>query len=152
MFKKTFFIILTLIFFTSCEYKPIYSSLNKSDYKIIVTELSGDKKLNKFLVENLIRNSQKNSDEIINIKIDTTYTKTILSKDAAGNVTDYKINALTTFLVKRNQNLEEITIGENFNFQKISDKYEEKNYEQNIKRNLATLISQKLILRLSISQ
>ena len=152
MFKKTFFIILTLIFFTSCEYKPIYSSLNKSDYKIIVTELSGDKKLNKFLVENLIRNSQKNSDEIINIKIDTTYTKTILSKDAAGNVTDYKINALTTFLVKRNQNLEEITIGENFNFQKISDKYEEKNYEQNIKRNLATLISQKLILRLSISK
>ena len=152
MFKKTFFIILTLIFFTSCEYKPIYSSLNKSNYKIIVTELSGDKKLNKFLVENLIRNSQKNSDEIINIKINTTYTKTILSKDAAGNVTDYKINALTTFIVKRNQNLEEITIGENFNFQKISDKYEEKNYEQNIKRNLATLIAQKLILRLSISQ
>jgi len=152
MIKKKFLFILTLIFFTSCEYKPIYSSLNKSDYKIIVTELSGDKKLNKFLVENLIRNSQKNSDEIINIKIDTTYTKTILSKDAAGNVTDYKINALTTFLVKRNQNLEEITIGENFNFQKISDKYEEKNYEQNIKRNLATLISQKLILRLSISQ
>ena len=152
MFIKNFLIILILIFFTSCEYKPIYSSLNKSDYKIIVTELSGDKKLNKFLVENLIRNSQKNSDEIINIKIDTTYTKTILSKDAAGNVTDYKINALTTFLVKRNQNLEEITIGENFNFQKISDKYEEKNYEQNIKRNLATLISQKLILRLSISQ
>ena len=152
MIKKKFLFILTLIFFTSCEYKPIYSSLNKSDYKIIVTELSGDKKLNKFLVENLIRNSQKNSDEIINIKIDTTYTKTILSKDAAGNVTDYKINALTTFLVKRNQNLEEITIGENFNFQKISDKYEEKNYEQNIKRNLATLIAQKLILRLSISQ
>ena len=152
MIKKKFLFILTLIFFTSCEYKPIYSSLNKSNYEIIVTELSGDKKLNKFLVENLIRNSQKNSDEIINIKIDTTYTKTILSKDAAGNVTDYKINALTTFLVKRNQNLEEITIGENFNFQKISDKYEEKNYEQNIKRNLATLISQKLILRLSISQ
>jgi len=152
MIKKKFLFILTLIFFTSCEYKPIYSSLNKSDYKIIVTELSGDKKLNKFLVENLIRNSQKNSDEIINIKIDTTYTKTILSKDAAGNVTDYKINALTTFLVKRNQNLEEITIGENFKFQNMSDKYEEKNYEQNIKRNLATLISQKLILRLSISQ
>ena len=152
MFKKKILIILTLIFFTSCEYKPIYSNLNKSNYKIIVTELSGDKKLNKFLVENLIRNSQKNSDKIINIKIDTKYTKAILSKDAAGNVTDYKVNALTTFLVERNQNLEKITLGESFNFQKISDKYEEKNYEQNVKRNLATLISQKLILRLSISQ
>ena len=53
---------------------------------------------------------------------------------------------------ERNQNLEKIALGESFNFQKISDKYEEKNYEQNVKRNLATLISQKLILRLSISQ
>jgi len=152
MIKKKFLFILTLIFFTSCEYKPIYSSLNKSDYKIIVTELSGDKKLNKFLVENLIRNSQKNSDEIINIKIDTTYTKTILAKNTAGNVTNYQVSTLTTFLIEQNQNLEEIIISENFSFQKISDKYEEKNYEQNIKRNLATLISQKLILRLSISQ
>ena len=70
-----------------------------------MTELSGDKKLNKFLVENLKRNSQKNSNEIINIKINTTYTKTILAKDTAGNVTDYQANALTTFLIERNQNL-----------------------------------------------
>ena len=62
-----------------------------------MTELSGDKKLNKFLVENLKRNSQKNSNEIINIKINTTYTKTILAKDTAGNITDYQANALTTF-------------------------------------------------------
>ena len=152
MFKKKFLIILSLIFFTGCEYKPIYSSLNKSNYKIIVTELSGDKKLNKFLVENLKRNSQKNSNEIINIKIETTYTKTILAKNTAGNVTHYQVSTLTTFSIEQTQNLEEIIISENFSFQKISDKYEEKNYEQNIKKNLATLISQKLILRLSISQ
>ena len=152
MFKKNFLIILILIFFTSCEYKPIYSSYNKSNYKIIVTELSGDKKLNMFLVENLKRNSKKNSNEIINIKINTTYTKTILAKDTSGNTTDYQANALTTFIIERNQTSEQIDINENFKFQKMSDKYEEKNYEQNIKRNLATLISQKLILRLSISK
>ena len=152
MFKKNFLIILILIFFTSCEYKPIYSSLNKSTYKIIVTELSGDKKLNKFLVENLKRNSQKNSSEVINIKMNSTYTKIILAKNTAGNITDYQANAVTTFLIERNQTSEQIIISENFKFQKMSDKYEEKNYEQNIKRNLATQISQKLILRLSISQ
>ena len=151
MLKKKILIILTLIFFTSCEYKPIYSSSNKSNYKIIVTELSGDKKLNKFLIENLKRNSQKNSNKIINIKINTTYTKTVLAKDTTGKITDYQANAFTTFSIERNQILEKINISENFKFQKISDKYEEKNYEQNIKKNLATLISQKLILRLSIS-
>ena len=152
MFKKTFFIILTLIFFSSCEYKPIYSNSNKSDYKIIVTEITGDKKLNKFLVENIIRNSQKDSIEIIKIKINTSYKKIILAKDSAGNVTDYQANATSTFIIDRNQNAENFNIKEKFNYQKMSDKYEERSYEQNIKKNLATSIAQKLILRLSIPQ
>ena len=152
MFKKIFFIILTLIFFTSCEYKPIYSSSNKSDYKITITEQSGDKKLNKFLVEYLSRNSQKNSNKIVNININTTYSKIIIAKDSAGNVTNYQANALITFLVERNQTSEKFDINEKFNFQKMSDKYEERSYEQNIKKNLANSISQKLILRLSIPQ
>ena len=33
----------------------------------------------------------------------------------------------------------------------MADKYEEKNYEQNIKKNLANAITQKLILRLAIN-
>ena len=149
---KKIFIIFSLILLTSCEYKPIYSSANKSNYKIIVTELTGDKKLNKFIVENLIRNSQKNSNQIVNIKINSTYTKTILAKDSSGNATDYQANAITNFSIDRNQVPEKFDIGEKFNFQKMSDKYEEKSYEQNIKKNLATSIAQKLILRLSIPQ
>jgi hypothetical protein len=152
MLKKKILIILSLIFFTSCEYKPIYSNSNKSDYKIIVTEITGDKKLNKFLVENIIRNSQKDSIEIIKIKINTSYKKIILAKDSAGNVTDYQANATSTFIIDRNQNAENFNIKEKFNYQKMSDKYEERSYEQNIKKNLATSIAQKLILRLSIPQ
>ena len=122
MFKKNFFIILTLIFFTSCEYKPIYSSSNKSDYKIIITEQSGDKKLNKFLVENLLRNSETDSNKIVSIKINTTYSKIILAKDTAGNVSNYQAKALITFFVERNQTLEKFDINEKFNFQKMTDK------------------------------
>ena len=152
MLKKKIIIILILIFFTGCEYKPIYSSSNKLNYKIIITELTGDKKLNKFLVDNLVRNSQKNSDKIINIKINTQYTKNILAKDTTGNVTDYQSNAITTFLINQNETSKTFIVNEKFNFQKMSDKYEEKSYEQNIKRNLAKSIAQKLILRLSIIQ
>tara|TARA_Y100000768_G_scaffold79517_1_gene56384 strand:+ start:937 stop:1395 length:459 start_codon:yes stop_codon:yes gene_type:complete len=152
MLKKKIIIILILIFFTGCEYKPIYSSSNKLNYKIIITELTGDKKLNKFLVDNLVRNSQKSSNEIINIKINTHYTKNILAKDTTGNVTDYQSNAITTFLINRNETSKTFIVNEKFNFQKMSDKYEEKSYEQNIKRNLAKSIAQKLILRLSIIQ
>ena len=149
---KKILIIFSLILLTSCEYKPIYSSANKSNYKIIVTELTGDKKLNKFIVENLTRNSEKDSNQIVNIKINTTYTKSILAKDSSGNATDYQANALTTFLIDQNLVTKQFDINEKFNFQKMSDKYEERNYEENIKKNLAQSISQKLILRLSIPQ
>ena len=149
---KKILIIFSLILLTSCEYKPIYSSANKSNYKIIVTELTGDKKLNKFIVENLTRNSEKDSNQIVNIKINTKYTKSILAKDSSGNATDYQVNALTTFLIDQNLVTKQFDINEKFNFQKMSDKYEEKSYEENIKKNLAKSISQKLILRLSIPQ
>ena len=152
MLKKIFLVLSTLILITGCEYKPIYSDLNKTDYKIIITKVTGDKKLNKFLISNLERNSQKNSDKIVNIEINTKYTKIILAKDSAGNITDYQSNAITTFLINQNQTSKKFTINEKFNFQKMSDKYEEKSYEENIKLNLAIAISQKLILRLSISQ
>ena len=152
MFKKKILLIIILVFITSCEYKPIYSTSNKTDYKIVITEISGDKKLNKFLVDNIERNSQEDSEKILTLKIDTNYTKVILAKDSAGDVTDYQTNAITTFLINRNQTSKTFTISEKFNFQKMSDKYEEKSYEENIKRNLATAISQKLILRLSIDQ
>ena len=152
MFKKIFLVLSALILITGCEYKPIYSDSNKTDYKIIITKITGDKKLNKFLISNLERNSQKNSDKIVNIEINTKYTRVILAKDSAGNVTDYQSNAITTFLINRNQTSKNFTINEKFNFQKMSDKYEEKSYEENIKENLATAISQKLILRLSIAQ
>ena len=144
MLKKKILIIFSLILLTSCEYKPIYSSSNKSNYKIIVTELTGDKKLNKFIVENLARNSQKNSNKVVNIKINTTYTKTILAKDSSGNATDYQANAFTIFIIDQNLITKQFDINEKFNFQKMSDKYEERNYEENIKKKSSSIYITKI--------
>ena len=150
MFKKILTLVFILNFLSSCEYKPIYSSSNKANYQIIITDLSGDKKLNKYIVENLERNSQKNSVKIINIKINSKYSREILAKNTLGSTTDYQARAITEFEINKNEITEKLIIDEKFNYQKILDSYEEKSYEQTIKSNLATSISQKLILRLSI--
>ena len=150
MFKKILTLIFILNFLSSCEYKPIYSSSNKADYRIIITDLSGDKKLNKYIVENLERNSQKNSVKIINIKINSKYSREVLAKNTLGSTTDYQARAITEFEINKNEITEKLIIDEKFNYQKILDSYEEKSYEQTIKSNLASSISQKLILRLSI--
>ena len=150
MFKKILALVFILNFLSSCEYKPIYSSSNKLNYQIIITDLSGDKRLNKYIVENLERNSKKNSTEIISIKVNSEYSREILAKNTLGSTTDYQARAITNFEINKNEIIEQLIFDEKFNYQKISDSYEEKSYERTIKRNLASSITQKLILRLSI--
>ena len=150
MLKKILTLIFILNFLSNCEYKPIYSNSNKSNYRIVVTDLSGDKKLNKYIVENLKRNSQKNSVEIISIKINSEYSRKILAKNTLGSTTDYQARAISIFEINKNKITEKMVVEEKFNYQRISDSYEEKSYEQTIKSNLASSISQKLILKLSI--
>ena len=152
MLRKILFTISTFILLSSCEYTPIYSNLDNLNYKIIINETTGDKDLNKFIINNLKRNNKDNSNQIINIKLNTKYTKTITAKDAAGSITNYQSIVIANFEITKEQQSETFSISEKFNYQKISDSYEEKNYEDNIKRNLAKSISQKLILRLAIAQ
>ena len=150
MLKKIFFIILSLNLLNNCDYKPIYSEQNKVNYKIIISSFSGDKDINNQIATILKKNSKEESDEIINIVIDSKYTKNVLAKNSAGSITDYQANVMTTFVIEKENNSKSFSINEKFNFKKMTDKYEEKNYERNVKKNFANSISQKLILRLAV--
>ena len=150
MLKKIFFIILSLNLLNNCDYKPVYSSQNKIDYKIVIANFSGDKDINNLIATNIKRNSKEESGKIVEIVFNTEYTKNVLAKNSAGSITDYQIDVVTAFKIKKEKNSENFLVKKNFNFQKMTDKYEEKNYERNIKKNLANSISQKLILRLAV--
>ena len=151
MLKKIFFIILLLNLLNHCDYKPVYSQQNKVDYKIVITSFTGDKEINNLISSILKRNSKINSNKILNISFDTKYMKNILARNTAGTITDYQANVITEFTIEKENNSENFSVNEKFNFQKMTDKYEEKNYEQTIKKNLANSISQKLILRLAVN-
>ena len=151
MLKKIFFTILLLNLLNHCEYKPVYSNQNKVNYKIIVTSFSGDKEINNLITSTIKRNNNESSNKTLNISFDTKYTKNILAKNAAGTITDYQANVITKFNIKREDGSENFSINEKFNFKKMTDKYEEKNYERTIKKNLADSISQKLMLRLTVN-
>ena len=145
MLKKIFLIIISFNLLTHCEYKPVYLNQNNVDYKIIITSFNGDKFINNLVAENLKKNSKDQSNEII----DTEYTKNVLAKNSIGTITDYQSNVIATFVLKKGENIERFVVNEKFNFQKMADKYEERNYERTIKKNIATSISQKLILKLA---
>ena len=151
MLKKISFIILLLNLLNHCDYKPVYSQQNKVDYKIVITSFTGDKEINNLISSILKRNSKINSNKILNISFDTKYMKNILARNTAGTITDYQANVITEFTIEKENNSENFSVNEKFNFPKMTDKYEEKNYEQTIKKNLANSISQKLILRLALN-
>jgi len=151
MLKKIFFIILFLNLLNHCDYKPVYSNQNKVDYKIVITSFTGDREINNLISKTLKRNSKENSNKIINISLDTKYSKNTLARNNAGTITDYQANVISKFTIEKENNSENFTVVEKFNFQKMTDKYEEKNYERTIKKNLANSISQKLMLRISVN-
>ena len=150
MLKKIFLIILFLNLLNHCDYEPVYSDQKKINYKIVITSFSGDKDINNLIATNLKKTSKKGSDKIINIVFDTKYTKNVLAKNSAGSITDYQSDVVTTFVIENENNSESFSVNDRFNFKKMNDKYEEKNYERTIKKNLANSISQKLILRLAV--
>ena len=151
MLKKIFFIILSLNLLTHCEYKPVYSKQNNAGFKIMISDFTGDKDINNFIASNINRSSKKESKEIIKINFNTNYTKKILAKNSAGTITDYQSDVITTFVIRNDENTEKFVVRDKFNFKKMADKHKEKNYELNIKRNLANSISQKLMLRLAVN-
>ena len=150
MLKKIFFIILSLNLLNHCDYKPVYSKQNNINHKIVVEGFNGDKDINNLIVNNLKRISKESSKSNININFNTVYTKKILAKNNKGTITDYQSNVETTFIITKKDSTENFVVEEKFNFQKMADKYEEKNYERDIKKNFASSISQKLVLRLAI--
>ena len=151
MLKKIFFIILSLNLLTHCEYNPVYSKQNNAGLKIMISGFTGDKDINNFIASNVNRSSKNESNDIVKINFNTNYTKKILAKNSAGTITDYQSDVVTTFVIRKDDNTENFVVKDKFNFKKMTDKYEEKNYELNIKRNLANSISQKLILRLAVN-
>ena len=152
MLKKIFFIILSLNLLNHCDYKPVYSKQNNINHKIVVEGFNGDKDINNLIVNSLKRISKRSSKSTINISFNTIYTKEILAKNDKGTITDYQSNVKTTFIITKKNSTENFVVEEKFNFQKMADKYEEKNYERDIKKNFASSISQKLILRLAITE
>jgi hypothetical protein len=83
------------------------------------------------------------------LKITSTSEKIILAKNDAGDSTSFKIEAIINVDVLNKDKLKNsFTIIESFNYDNNSNKFELKNYEKEIKKNLANTITEKLILKL----
>ena len=151
MFQKKIIIILLLLL-SSCGYEAIHSKKNSLNYSFSVSELSfiGERTINLKIKEKLNKYTQGKKDKDFILKISSTSEKIILSKNTAGDATSFKNSiSINVEVLMNNKFKSNFVILESFNYNNVSNKFNLKKYEEEIKGNLAEAAADKLIFKLS---
>ena len=145
-------ILLLLLLLSSCGYEAIYSKKNSVNYNFSVSELNfvGDRKVNLKIKEKLNNYVQAKKDKDFILRISSTSEKITLAKNTAGDATSFKNSvSINVEVLMNNKFKSNFIILESFNYNNISNKFNLKKYEEEIKNNLAETASDKLIFKLS---
>ena len=151
MFQKQI-ILLLLLLLSSCGYEAIYSKKNSANYDFTVSDLSfvGDRVVNLKIKEKLKNYAQDKKEKDFILKISSTSEKVIISKNTAGDATSFKNSvSINVEVLMNNKFKSNFIILESFNYNNISNKFDLKQLEKDIKNNLAEVASDKLIFKLS---
>ena len=145
---KNIIFIFFLFFLYSCGYTSIYIDNNTKDFQISIVEMKGDHSFNNFLKNELNLYSNLKSKKIYNTKIESDVSKIIISKNATGVATDYLLSVKTKFEIKLNNKTENFQFEESIKVKNNINSFEQTNYENNIKRNFASSIKEKLMIKM----
>ena len=149
MIKKNIIFLSLILFLNSCGFTPVYLKNNNVNFSIEQANFIGDRELNNFLKINLNKYKNEEVNNKIFIEVTSEYNKIILSKDSAGEVTNYQLEANVVFLIKSTNKV--IKISEKKIMENMSDKFEETKYESSVKQSFASSITNKLISELVIN-
>ena len=147
MFARNIFIIFVFLFFSNCGFEPIYS-VNNERLNIEIKSYEGDSITNLKILSKL-RTHKNNNSKLFIIKFITDYEKKDLTKDTSGKVQNYQLNFSTKFIVVSDGKEREFTFNEKFIMKNFEDDFEGRNYENDIRENIANLIYQKLMIQLA---
>ena len=147
MLKKIVLFIILVLPILGCDYSPIHS-IKTNDVEIKIISMSGDKEINNYLSKELEKKS-KDSSEKIEVIINTNFSKRVLAKDTKSFATDYELQVIGNFELKKDDKSKTIKITEKFRYKNLNDNYEQKNYEKMIKLNLSKMIISKLNFRIN---
>jgi len=142
---KKLFLLISIIFIYSCGYSPLYLA-GKNDLILNLKKIEGDFELNNYIKNEFKIASDDNSTNVFDINAETRFEKIILTKDATGEATDYRLDFTVRFIIISEN--KEVSYKESFKIKKNDQKFEQSNYEKEIKRNFSEIVKDKLVLYL----
>ena len=149
MIMKKYYLIIILLLFTQCDYKPIYSQ-NNQNFGIKIIEFN-ENRSNKILATRLKNYShKKNNIFLYELKLLTSENKLILSKDTKGDplLLGLKIN-LKIEVYEKDKLVTKKEYNEQFNYQNLSKKFELNSYESEIRLNIYDKMISKILIDLA---
>ena len=148
MIKKNFILLIIFLFFLNgCGYSPVFS--NKTNFSIIELAVSGDKKINKIIINRLNSFKKSDGEKSFSIIINNTFNKEISSKDSKGNPKTFKINVISKIKVKNSSGeINKTIFSKSINYDNKSNKFDLQKYENEIIENFGNKISEDIIIYL----
>ena len=142
--------LLILIFTTACGYQAV-NNLDGYNFVINKYELTGDKKINFILEKNFKRFQLSDiNGPKLNILGESKKNISILSKDPSGNITNYNIEISIEINVFENQKqIDSIVFSENTSYDNLNSKFELKQYENILLKDLTNQIILKINNRIN---
>tara|TARA_B100000787_G_C16191397_1_gene297741 strand:- start:1583 stop:2044 length:462 start_codon:yes stop_codon:yes gene_type:complete len=130
----------TLIFFflfVSCNGYQSVHNIEKKNYSIIDFQLSGDKKINRYLEKNFRKYKNiPNSIHNYAIEAKSETKKTTRAKNLSGTSESYTLNIRVKLVIKKNDKiLREKIFSENIDYNNLNNKFELNQYEKIIIKN-----------------
>ena len=145
---RNIILIFCLIFLCSCGYTSIYKNQKSQDFQINIIEMVGDNEFNNLFRNELGLYSNTDSNEKYDILVNSKYQKIIVSKNSSGVATDYRILVNTKINVNLNKETKKLEFNESINIKNNSNSFEQNRYERNIKRNFASSIREKFLIKI----
>jgi len=137
--KPIIFILLFLM--SSCGYK-VLNNLESYNFRITEFKSTGKKKINKILGNNFQRfseNSAQGND--IKIEANTKFMTSVVSKNNAGEPVGYEMIITVQINIFKNDNLlSNITFSKNTSYDNLNSKFELKQYENILIKDLTEQI------------
>ena len=143
------FLFVFILFLTSCGYESV-NKLDKLNYTITKYEFTGNQQVNKILKKNFnrLQNDKVTSNEF-EIFAKSDLIKSNNSKNQAGEVTNLTLKIIFVFeIFKNNQKIKKISLTESTNYNSDNNKFEQKQFEKILIKNLVDKIIKQINLNL----